>query len=235
MAQSRQPVDNIKGPNDAFLLFNSDMRKAINYAAMDAVQQMGETPVIGPDHNSQYNPGGGQIDVAEFNKNWAKGMTMDHFNNYIESNYMYNRYDYHGYAVNAETLEDWKGIYFIPIYMGLDRKLKFPPLTPDLLIPEETHIVYWKVVVPMNVSIVDLATDEIVANESIEVENLILARYPLLEPLTMEYETRLNGSNALMIETTAFAMGYTWAGDTTSITNPEVLKMSQATNTSHLQ
>ncbi|MCD4808578.1 MAG: hypothetical protein K8R17_01620, partial [Methanosarcinales archaeon] len=29
--------------------------------------------------------------------------------------------------------------------------------------------------------------------------------------LTMEYETRLNGSNALMTETTAFAMGYTWA------------------------
>ncbi|MCD4809018.1 MAG: hypothetical protein K8R17_03880, partial [Methanosarcinales archaeon] len=74
MAQSRQPVDNIKGPNDAFLLFNSDMRRAINYAAMDAVQQMGETPVIDPDQSSQYNPGGGQIDVAEFNRNWAKGM-----------------------------------------------------------------------------------------------------------------------------------------------------------------
>jgi len=63
----------------------------------------------------------------------------------------------------------------------------------------------------MNVSIVDLATGEIVANESIEVENLILTRYPLLESLTTEYETRLNGSNALMTETTAFTMGYTWA------------------------
>ncbi|MBA1341260.1 MAG: hypothetical protein C5S40_03890 [ANME-2 cluster archaeon] len=113
--------------------------------------------------------------------------------------------------MNAEPLQDWDGIYFIPIYMGLDRKLELPPLTPDLLIPEETHIVYWQVVVPMNISIVDLATGEIVANESIEVENLILARYPLLESLTMEYETRLNGSNALMTETTAFAMGYTWA------------------------
>jgi len=61
----------------------------------------------------------------------------------------------------------------------------------------------------MNISIVDLATGEIVANESIEVENLIRARYPLLESLTTEYETRLNGSNALMTETTAIAMGYT--------------------------
>ncbi|MCD4810151.1 MAG: hypothetical protein K8R17_09680, partial [Methanosarcinales archaeon] len=76
MAESRQPAENIKGPNDAFLSFNADMANAINYAAMDALQQMGETPVIDPDPNSQYNPGGGQIDVAEFNQNWAKGMTM---------------------------------------------------------------------------------------------------------------------------------------------------------------
>jgi len=211
MAQSRQPVDNIKGPNDAFLLFNSDMRRAINYAAMDAVQQMGETPVIDPDQSSQYNPGGGQIDVAEFNRNWAKGMIMYHLNNYIGSNYMYNRYDYHGYAVNVEPLQDWEGIYFTPIYMGLDRKLELPLLTPDLLTPEETHIVYWEVNVPMNISIVNIATGEIVENKSIRLETLNLARYPLLESLTTEYETRLNGSNALMTETTAFAMGYTWA------------------------
>jgi len=211
MAQSRQPVDNIKGPNDAFLLFNSDMRRAINYAAMDAVQQMGETPVIDPDQSSQYNPGGGQIDVAEFNRNWAKGMIMYHLNNYIGSNYMYNRYDYHGYAVNVEPLQDWEGIYFTPIYMGLDRKLELPPLTPDLLTPKETHEVYWEVNVPMNISIVNIATGEIVENKSIRLETLNLARYPLLESLTTEYETRLNGSNALMTETTAFAMGYTWA------------------------
>ncbi|HIH86418.1 MAG TPA: hypothetical protein HA304_00760, partial [Methanosarcinales archaeon] len=93
MAQSRQPVGNVKGADDAFSFFISDMANAINYAAMDALQQMGETPVIDPDPGSQYNPGGGQIDVAEFNKNWAKGMTMHHLNNYIESNFMYNRFD----------------------------------------------------------------------------------------------------------------------------------------------
>jgi len=62
------------------------MARAINYAAMEAVQQMGETPVIDPDLSSQYNPGGGPIDIAEFNQNWAKGMTMHYLNNYIESN-----------------------------------------------------------------------------------------------------------------------------------------------------
>ena len=105
MAQSRQPIGNVKGADDAFSLFSCDMRRSINYAAMDAVQQMGETPVIDPDPNSQYNFGGDQIDVAEFNKNWAKGMIMCYLNQYIESNYMYNRYEYHGHAVNVEPLE----------------------------------------------------------------------------------------------------------------------------------
>ena len=173
---------------------------------MDVLQQMGETPVIDPDMYSQYNPGGGQIDVAEFNLNWAKGMTMHYFNQYVETNYMYNRHDCNGYAVNVEPLQDWREINITPIYMGLDRKLETPLLTP-----KETHVVYWEISVPMNISIVDLATDEIVANESIRLATLILARYPVLESLTTEYETRLNGSNALMTETTAFAMGYTWA------------------------
>ncbi len=135
MAESLQPIGNIKGPNDAFLLFNADMRRSINYAAMDAVQQMGETPVIDPDPISQYNPGGGQIDVAEFNQNWAKGMTMHHLNQYIGSNYMYNRYDYNGYAVNVEPLKNWDRITITPIYMGIDRKLNPPSAFPCLAYP----------------------------------------------------------------------------------------------------
>jgi len=94
IAESRQEDGNVKGAHDAFLAFISDMANAINYAAMDALQQMGETPVIDPDPNSQYNPGGSQIDVAEFNKNWAKGMTMDHINNYIGDFLLFSDYTY---------------------------------------------------------------------------------------------------------------------------------------------
>ncbi|MCX9078621.1 MAG: hypothetical protein OIN84_11680, partial [Candidatus Methanoperedens sp.] len=42
------------------------------------------------------------------------------------------------------------------------------------------------------------------------VETLITSRYPLLHDLTEEYEIRVNGTNAVMTETTAFAMAYTW-------------------------
>jgi len=97
---------------------------------MDALQQMGETPVIDPDMYSQYNPGGGQIDVAEFNLNWAKGMTMHYFNQYIETNYMYNRHDCNGYAVNVEPLQDWRGINITPITWGWTENWKPPCLPP---------------------------------------------------------------------------------------------------------
>jgi hypothetical protein len=42
------------------------------------------------------------------------------------------------------------------------------------------------------------------------VETLITSRYPLLRDLTDEFSERVNGTNAVMTETTAFAMAYTW-------------------------
>jgi len=42
------------------------------------------------------------------------------------------------------------------------------------------------------------------------VETLITSRYPLLRDLTDEFSERLKGTNAVMTETTAFAMAYTW-------------------------
>ena len=47
-------------------------------------------------------------------------------------------------------------------------------------------------------------------NRDITVETVITSRYPLLKDLTDEYGERLNGTNAVMTETTAFAMAYTW-------------------------
>ena len=47
-------------------------------------------------------------------------------------------------------------------------------------------------------------------SRDITVETVITSRYPLLKDLTDEYGERLNGTNAVMTETTAFAMAYTW-------------------------
>jgi len=183
----------------------ADLARVINYAGMEALKQMGETPVIEMDNSSQYNPGGSEPDIAEFNRNWARGMINYTLNQFIQANYMYDRYQYSGYGVNVEPLKDWRDIEIDPIYMALDRKLETPLLTP-----EETYVTYWKVRVPMKVSLVDLKTGDVIDEQDIVVGNLITSRYPLLEGMTGEYETRLNGAHAVMTETTAFAMAYTW-------------------------
>ena len=205
MASSMAKDTDINAADTALLYARADLARIVNYAGMEALKQMGETPVIALDPNSQYNPGGDTPDVEEFNRNWAKGMMTHTMNQYIESNYMYDRYQYRGYAVNVEPITSWNTTDIIPIYMALDRDLN-----PPLLAPNETYQTYWKATVPLTISIVDLASGDTIDEQDIIVGNLILARYPLLESLTKEYETRLNGADAVMTETTAFAMGYTW-------------------------
>jgi hypothetical protein len=205
MASSMATNTDINAADTALLYARADLARIVNYAGMAALKQMGETPVIDPDPNSQYNTSG-MPDTAEFNRNWAKGMMTHTMNQYIESNYMYDRYQYRGYAVNVEPITNWNRTDIIPIYMALDRGLE-----PPLLAPNETYQTYWKATVPLTISIVDLASGDTIDEQDIIVGNLILARYPLLESLTTEYETRLNGAEAVMTETTAFAMGYTWA------------------------
>jgi len=204
MASSMATNTDINAADTALLYARADLARIVNYAGMAALKQMGETPVIEFDPNSQYNTSG-MPDTAEFNRNWAKGMMTHTMNQYIESNYMYDRYQYRGYAVNVEPITNWNRTDIIPIYMALDRGPE-----PPLLAPNETYQTYWKATVPLTISIVDLASGDTIDEQDIIVGNLILARYPLLESLTTEYETRLNGAEAVMTETTAFAMGYTW-------------------------
>jgi hypothetical protein len=53
--------------------------------------------------------------------------------------------------------------------MGLNREIK-PGLgnnTMDALMPDETYVTYWRVQVPVNLSIVDLETDEILYQQAV--------------------------------------------------------------------
>ena len=204
MATAMATDTDINAADTALLYARADLARIVNYAGMEALKQMGETPVIEPDPDSQYSPGG-EPDAEEFNRNWARGMMTHTMNQYIESNYMYDSYQYGGYAVNVEPISNWNKTDIIPINMALDRDLETP-----LLAPNETYNTYWKATVPLTVSIVDLGSGDIVDEQDIVVGNLITSRYPLLESLTSEYEMRLNGADAVMTETTAFAMAYTW-------------------------
>ncbi len=194
----------ISAPDTALMYAKADLARAINYAGMDAQKQLGQTPVIIPDNGSQYYTDAG---ADEFTRNRARAIIRHVLNIYINTNYMHDRYAYRGYAVNVEPLETWDGIDIQPIRMKLERQLNPVIMQPG----EKGYETYWKVKIPLRIHLIDLKTKTEVMNENITIQNLVTARYPLLKDMTEEYGERLNGSNAVMVETTALSMAYTWA------------------------
>ena len=187
----------------------ADIARAINYAGMDALKTLGETPVIIPDQESEYYSGTNG-DVDEFNKNWARGMINRTLNLYIESNYMYDAFVHDGFSVNIEPTGSRDMIKLETVRMKLDRKLDIPILSPSKGKYAGGYGTYWKVSVPLTIHLKNLKTDTELMKENITVETVITSRYPLLKDLTDEYGERLDGTNEVMAETTAIAMAYTW-------------------------
>ena len=204
IAKAMSTPGEISAPDTALMYAEADLARSINYAGMDALKQLGQTPVIIPDNSSRYYTDG---DPGEFTLNRARAMIRHVLNIYINTNYMHDRYAYRGYAVNLDPLETWDGIDIQPIRMKLER-----PLNPVIMPPgEKGYETYWKVKIPLRIHLIDLKTKTEVMNQNITIQNLITARYPLLKDMTDEYSQRLNGSNAVMVETTALSMAYTWA------------------------
>ena len=133
-------------------------------------------------------------------------MTNNTFNRYMESNYMYDTFTYSGYSVNVEPTYSWKTMTITPIRMKLNRTIHPPLFEPG----DNGYETYWKISMPVRIHLKDLDMKSELLSENINVETLITSRYPLLHDLTEEYGQRVNGTNAVMTETTAFAMAYTW-------------------------
>jgi hypothetical protein len=196
----------ISAPDQALSYAQADLARALNYAALEAVKKLGETPVIKPDNNSEYY-NGTNGDPARFNANWARAITKNVFDIYMETNYKYDRFVYAGYSVNVDPPASWDTITFRPIKMELNRTIRPPLMEPGNNNGYET---YWRVSIPVRIHLKNLDTKTELLSQNITVETLITSRYPLLRDLTDEFSERVNGTNAVMTETTAFAMAYTW-------------------------
>lgn len=184
----------------------ADIARIVNYAGMNALKQIGETPVIQPDNTSEY-----YSENIGFNKNRAKAMIRTRLNEFIEVNYMNDTFVQDSFSVNFKKLDSWDNIEIEPVKMKLDRDLDPPLLEPGEDTYKNGYETYWKVSVPLGVHLKDTGTGSVLVNEDMVVDTIITSRYPLLKDLTGEYSERLNGTNAVMTETTAFSMAYTWA------------------------
>jgi hypothetical protein len=134
-------------------------------------------------------------------------MTLNTFDIYMETNYNNDAFVYGGYSVNVDPPGYWDTITFTPIKMKLNRTIRPPLMEPGNNNGYET---YWKISMPVCIHLNDLDMKTELLSRNITVETLITSRYPLLRDLTDEFSERVNGTNAVMTETTAFAMAYTW-------------------------
>ncbi|HIH43982.1 MAG TPA: hypothetical protein HA257_02515 [Candidatus Methanoperedenaceae archaeon] len=194
----------ITAPDSALLYAEADLARALNYAGMDALKKLGETPVIVPVNSSEYNTTGS---VEEFNMNWAKAMMNRSLFLYLESNYMYDSFVYKGYTVNVKPPGHWSDFKLHRVRTKLNRPLEPPVLAPG----DSGYDTYWLASVPMRVEVRSTDTGRVVMDRNITVSTLVTSRYPMLRDLTSEYGERINGTNAAMAEVTAIANAYTWA------------------------
>ena len=206
MAKTMSSGAEISAPDRALSYAQADLARALNYAAMDALKKLGETPVIKPDNTSEYYKGSNG-DPYKFNANWARAMTLNAFDIYMATNYNNDAFVYGGYSVNVDPPGYWDTIKFMPIKMKLNRTIRPPLLEPGNNNGYET---YWKISLPVRIHLKNLDMKTELLSQNITVETLITSRYPLLCDLTEEFSKRVNGTNAVMTETTAFAMAYTW-------------------------
>jgi hypothetical protein len=196
----------ISAPDQALSYAQADLARALNYAGMEALKKLGETPVTKPDNTSEYY-NGTNGDPRKFNANWARAMTLKTFDIYMSTNYNNDAFVYGGYSVNVDPPGSWVSITFTPIKMKLNRTIRPPLMEPG---NDNGYETYWKISMPVRIHLNNLDMKTELLSRNITVETLITSRYPLLRDLTDEFSERVNGTNAVMTETTAFAMAYTW-------------------------
>jgi hypothetical protein len=206
MAKTMSSDTEISAPDKALSYAQADLARALNYAAMEALKKLGETPIIRPDNTNEYYNGTGG-DPHKFNANRARAMTLHTFDIYMATNYNNDAFVYGGYSVNVDPPGSWETITFKPVKMKLNRTIRPPLMEPGNNNGYET---YWKISMPVRIHLNNLDMKTELLSRNITVETLITSRYPLLRDLTDEYSERVNGTNAVMTETTAFAMAYTW-------------------------
>ena len=69
MASAMAAGNDVDTADTALRYAQADIARAVNYAGMEALKQMGEIMVIEMDNSSQYNLGGIELDIVEFNHN----------------------------------------------------------------------------------------------------------------------------------------------------------------------
>ena len=228
----------------------ADIARMLNYAGMYALEYIGQQPVTYSELESaaaqDYADGvevwtenpdyiDSENEAVQFNMNWARNITRVKINEYLETNFMHNRFEQHDFSINVKTLvNNWRDIAFQEIPMRLTRDAPF-----DLMITEEDnragdeiiYDTYWEASVDIEIILTDLSSGE-QWEFTIHPSSIITSRLPLLMGLTYTYHDTISGvegdffGNKLQILVTLISEVYTearslvqWSSGPTKIKN----------------
>ena len=199
-ATQERKAHKIGSEGEVLLFAEADLARALNYAGMEAMRMVGETPVVSINEDKA-NPYYAQdISVDDFNKNWARAMINESLNEYTKSNFQ--NFKFGDNVIEIEEIKDWNKVKIAPVYMKLNRSIKYPI---SLGKPDDAFETYYLVRVPLNISVDGSSPKEI------NVSTLVTSRCPLLRSMTNHFQDRLGWTGAAMGETTALTLGKVWA------------------------
>ena len=215
----------------------ADIGRALNYAFMEALEKVGETPVIYSDPSKLPNPviardyadfnenrvyypkDPNDPDVIDeyweavkFNQNWARNMARVILNDYLNATFTHDIYQDAGYAVNIVDPEHNGAVDdWRDIKLDVINMQLERAHQVNLLISESDTLypVYWKASINnFKIEICDLESKERWVR-TINVSSLISSRLPLLIELTETYRNSINGISPLMGLITVISEIYT--------------------------
>lgn len=245
-SRSEELSASLSSSNEKYLMYaaEADLSTALNEAGMKGLKKIGKNPVIeteeevsdlaenlignnrAPEDDADSDDDG-DIEGGEtiqFNKNWARYMTMHWLNDYIKCNYLYDTFHMDGYALNVRreggnnpinATADWDKLELTEVTSDIDRSWisDFPGGPGD----RENVPTYWRLNLSLPIEIKNLSTGKVVEERNLEVSTLVTSRFPLLQSLMDEFEGRLNEQTVgglfspLQTEVTALSLAYTEA------------------------
>ncbi len=185
----------------------ADLARALNYAACEALQELGNNPVRDGYQTTQYYKQG--LSVSQVNLNIVRDMTRHRFNTYVQKNFQNKRFYLNEYSVECNRLiEKWEDISVRIIDMTLERTLCHPLRSQD---QQKSYPVYFVLTLDLDVTVTNTKKNTVVFEKTSKISTLITSRYLLLERLTDEFANNLVGSTgSLGISVLSSAMLLTW-------------------------
>jgi hypothetical protein len=172
----------------------ADLARILNYVACTSFDEVGKNPVIDPEPGTilykKAFAGPGGISGTDINLNRVRYESYYHMKKMVEDNFQNNRYIQDDYNVTVSMPDSWEHIEIKDI-LKIEMNRGFDSIIKEC---ETIYNVYPVFGINVSLSVYDLTQQRVVYEKKPVIMTIITNRFMLLEELTNEYNTRLDGT-----------------------------------------